>query len=246
MEKIRRTNYENNKEKYTKYFSCNGISISRGDYESLPCAIFTAHISDDTMQRITDTIYQALTCYFSREEISLYAENGYQYNEVTNRVDELFWEEMETIGLDFGMVYYDDLTIVDVTCGTKILHNDKPIWYMGGATDNGFCYKDETAFNEQEGVIYIGEYELQELDENPSTTINFLWNYHSWYKHIFEEYVGEDASSKMMKYIAKSVWEICDWQELSTYLMEWDNGNDDFLAMIAEECGDEYYGMSNH
>ena len=245
MNNVRRTNYENNKEKYSKYFSCNGISISRGDYESMPCAIFTAHISDDTMQRITDTVYQALTCYFSREEISLYVENGYQYNEVTNRVDELFWEEMETIGLDFGMVYYDDLTIVDVTCGTKILHNDKPIWYMGDATDNSFCYKDMSAFNKKNGVIYIGEYQLQDLDDDPDEIKN-LWTYSSWYNYIFEMYVGEDVTSKMMQFMAQSVLEVCDWQDLSTYLEEWDSSDDDFLAMVAEECGDEYYGMSNH
>lgn len=49
---------------------------------------------------------------------------------------------------------------VDVTIGFKIIEEGKPTWYFAGNTGEGMCYKDESAWQNDDDICYIPECEF--------------------------------------------------------------------------------------
>ena len=100
--------------RYNTYFKVNGVDvISRGDYESLPSALCTYYITDNEMQQIAKEIYDNMVVAHGKVEAEAYM-NGNDNEIVKSNYDTIandFWEIMEKIGLNYGMVYYDDMTI---------------------------------------------------------------------------------------------------------------------------------------
>ena len=100
--------------------------------------------------------------------------------------------------------------------------------YHGGHTFNGECFKDYKAWEEGKGIIYISEYELQDIAaDNHEPT----WTRELWEQEVAErlscEYPEEIWSNKeFVSALAFYVLMICDWQDLTTYLEEMTYGND--------------------
>ncbi len=112
---------------------------------------------------------------------------------------------------------------IEVTCGYREEFENGEVRYHGDSTFNGWCYKDIDAFKKGEGIIYIGEYSLQDLDENNGDaklwTREMLLN--ETRETLEQEYPEEMYSNeKFVEFLAAAALEACDWQEPSTYLYE--------------------------
>jgi hypothetical protein len=117
----------------------------------------------------------------------------------------------------------------EVTIGFKEVNPTNGVeTYFGGCTDNGMCYKNEQAFENGLGVIYIGEHELQDSDCDSTNTT--LWTRTTWIEYVREEFVRsfedelhnieESDFMPFIEYCALSILQDCDWQDLSTLLEE--------------------------
>lgn len=101
--------------------------------------------------------------------------------------------------------------------------------YHGGRTDNGECFKDYKAWEEGKGIIYISEYELQDIaaELHEPTWTRDLWEYEVADELKVQNYPEEMWSNKaFVSALAYYVLMICDWQDLSTYLYEMTNSDD--------------------
>ena len=116
MEKIEKTYIDLPQEQIDKQFYCNGLSVCRGDYESMPCPMYTAEITDEQMQWLIDTIYDVLVSqyYFDEEDVQKYIKGELGDYRLQEDIDEAFWVEMETIAVKkLEMPYYEDIEFVD-------------------------------------------------------------------------------------------------------------------------------------
>lgn len=103
--------------------------------------------------------------------------------------------------------------------------------YEGEQTENGICYKNLSAWEQNNGVIYISEYELEDYN-NGDVKHEDLWTKESWTKwvrdFIYDNYKNETdvdkilADNKFIEMIAFDVLQNADWQDLSTLLNEYD------------------------
>lgn len=136
---------------------------------------------------------------------------------------------------------------IEVTIGFKVVDdNNNIIGYEGSYTGNGFCYKDMNAFENGNDVIYISEYcfdEGEEFMSNEDAIKKECWTTETWKDWVREVVYSDkdivlctddDTKEEMISYIAGAVLETCDWQDLSTYLEEWDLYDciDDILDVI--------------
>lgn len=130
------------------------------------------------------------------------------------------------------------MKVVDVTCGYKKIHSDGSEHYFPNLTDNGECYKDLNAFENGIGVIYIGESDLSVETELTSKNPN-LWTRTSWMKFVENECykeLGDEIIHTIknymvfIEYCSRVILEICDWEDLSTKLIEC--------------CGEEYFFLN--
>lgn len=127
--------------------------------------------------------------------------------------------------------------------GCLVMNGDEIFNYEGGNTGEGYVYKDSDAFRSGEGICYISEYGLEELNYN-LTELEML------YKNSeisYEKYQSErnkilstcgetrqtiieqvkDAFSdnclmtdEQVEDFAEDVFNIADWAYISTYLAE--------------------------
>ena len=89
-------------------FVCGSMSITREDYESMPCAMFATEFNDKQMQEIVNKLHDVLTFQYgyTEHEISNLEDGSAEMEDYDNA----FWREMENIAVDMGMRYYDDMT----------------------------------------------------------------------------------------------------------------------------------------
>jgi len=125
--------------------------------------------------------------------------------------------------------------------GYMLKDNSGVTYYHGGCTDNGVVYKDYEAFKTGNGICYISEYELEDLEDK----LEELGRRKKWLtaedylaerKKILEE-CGETRQSiidqvrdafgddylltdEQVEYFAEDVFELADWACISTYLAE--------------------------
>ena len=117
---------------------------------------------------------------------------------------------------------------IETAYGHIEITDDGEFIYHGGQTDNGWCFKDYKAWEEGKGIIYISEYQLQDIEngeDEPS------WTRELWEQEVAErlscEYPEEIWSNKeFVSALAFYVLMICDWQDLTTFLEEMTYGND--------------------
>lgn len=119
---------------------------------------------------------------------------------------------------------------IDVTIGYKEVAPNGVETYFGDETEQGQCYKNLQAFENGLGVIYIGEYELEE--GNCESTNPTLWTRSSWIEYVkqkCEDDLGKEKIHEIsdegdyfdfIETCALSILQDCDWQDLSTLLEE--------------------------
>lgn len=121
----------------------------------------------------------------------------------------------------------------EVMIGNLVYDEQFGVCYELGQTESGMCYKDLSAWNNGNGIIYIPESEG--INYGGFITINDVDGICSWTKKEWLEYVTDvmhdrlDCSKfddalfeKVRDYIAFYVLCRCDWQDLSTYIEEWE------------------------
>lgn len=117
---------------------------------------------------------------------------------------------------------------IECAIGHIEVTDDGEFIYHGGPTDNGWCFKDYKAWEEGKGIIYISEYQLQDIENGESEP---SWTRELWEQEVAErlscEYPEEIWSNKeFVSALAFYVLMICDWQDLTTSLEEMTYGND--------------------
>lgn len=133
---------------------------------------------------------------------------------------------MERIEKDYGYILKDNTGVT---------------YYHGGSTDNGVVYKDYEAFKTGEGICYIGEFGLEELEdklEQLETRRQFLSgeeylqeraiilaNCGETRQSIIEQVrqaFGDDymMTDEQVEYFAEDVFGLADWACIATYLAE--------------------------
>ena len=91
------------------YYSYRGISVSRADWESASCAMYCDEISDEDMGEILQRLYNILVNEFGISAVQNYIEKGEEYKDF-DIIDEVRWSEEESLFLEFGGRYYEDMT----------------------------------------------------------------------------------------------------------------------------------------
>lgn len=130
-------------------------------------------------------------------------------------------------------------------------------YYHGGSTDNGVVYKDYEAFKSGEGICYISEFGLEELEdklEQLETRRQFLSgeeyeeeraiilaNCGETRQSIIEqvrEAFGDDymMTDEQVAYFAEDAFGLADWASICTYLAE--NFNIDDCIVYDHEHND--------
>lgn len=95
-------------------FSCHGVTVSRYDYESLPCPMAASMLDDETMQKIANDIYDYLMSNgWDDRVIDRYLgksidEMAPEDDRDANMIRDDFWRFMEKAAIDNGMLYYQD------------------------------------------------------------------------------------------------------------------------------------------
>ena len=120
---------------------------------------------------------------------------------------------------------------IEKTIGFKSFNDDGTITFGGGDTENGTCYKDDFAWEQNNGVIYISEYQLIDLHTGEITEDD-LWTRKDWVEYvknyIIDNYKGEDGfediieCNEFIEHLACDIFENADWQDLTTLLEEYD------------------------
>ena len=113
----------------------------------------------------------------------------------------------------------------NVDCGYWTIENGNKK-YFGDNTDNGMCYKNLSAWHENNtDVIYISEYQLLDLCSG-KVEESELWTKESWLEWVRDEveYYLDDVNitDSFIEYVAYDVLELADWQDLTTLLNEID------------------------
>jgi hypothetical protein len=73
-------------------------TISRSDYEDMPCPMNTDGFDDEKMKTLAENIGAELQQYNFDEQSQYYKDE----------VDDAFWREMENCAVKMGMTYYED------------------------------------------------------------------------------------------------------------------------------------------
>lgn len=82
-----------------KEFTCGNTTITRGDYENMPCPMNTSSLTDEDMQELADRIEYEMSEYQELLKDKTITEDEYETQ---------WWRVMEDLALDFGMTYYED------------------------------------------------------------------------------------------------------------------------------------------
>lgn len=102
----------------SKEFSHNGVTITRYDFESMPCPMYAKELGDDVMQKIAKDAYEYLIGIgWEYSQISKYlGDRKHKVSEFntteTIEMDALeadFWGAIEKAAIENGMRYYEDI-----------------------------------------------------------------------------------------------------------------------------------------
>lgn len=122
---------------------------------------------------------------------------------------------------------------IEVTIGFKYVDDNDNVVKIGtDFTNNGYCYKDLSAWEKNEGIIYAPEYAFEDAFGDADDNGNFIegeelkeqWTRKSWLEWVKNacESEGIPADEDFIEYIAECILHECDWQDLSTMLEEID------------------------
>lgn len=85
---------------YNKVFKSGMSELCRADLESLPCPFCTDNVTDEQMQSIVNELEVCMLEWYE------WGDNG----DITeDRVNEVWWENLERIVCNHGVPYYEDI-----------------------------------------------------------------------------------------------------------------------------------------
>ena len=103
--------------KLYKEFTYEGVTVTRRDYESMPCPMRSIGVDDDTMQKIAeDTHRHLIDTGWTQDQVDKYlapwvdpaALDATEIIEYDAIEDDL-WRFAEMSALEHGMEYYEDM-----------------------------------------------------------------------------------------------------------------------------------------
>lgn len=94
-------------------YTYKNINISRETWESAPFPIYCDQLDDEDMGCIVRTLYDILVDEYGKEAVDDYASNKSINTEEWERIDDLRWREEESLFIEWGGVYYDDIYCPD-------------------------------------------------------------------------------------------------------------------------------------
>ena len=101
-----------------KEFSHKGVTITRYDFESMPCPMFAKELGDDVMKKIAETAYEYLIGIgWEDSQVSKYL--GARKQKVSefdatetiemDAIEADFYQFIEKAAIENGMRYYEDI-----------------------------------------------------------------------------------------------------------------------------------------
>lgn len=94
--------------KLTTEFYCDGVVISRYDYESMLSGMYAMEFDDNKMLELVKRISNALSSHYGYTE--QYINSLEDDSKEKEKYYNVFWQVMENIAIDMGMRYYEDMT----------------------------------------------------------------------------------------------------------------------------------------
>lgn len=141
------------------------------------------------------------------------------------------------------------MTEVAVTIGWKLIDdNNNVVGFKCDETDNGWCYKDISAYDKQTimSPIYIPECEFEGGDivyVDEVTQITEAGTYYAEWINFVRDVLNDvpevknmswEDREKIAQYLAKNSLEMCDWLSLDTFMKNWEW--EDSIEEIIDFC----------
>ena len=101
-----------------KEFSHNGVTITRYDFESMPCPMFAKELCDDVMQKIAKETYEHLIGIgWEDSQVAKYIgarkQNVSEFDSKEiiefDAIEADFFQFIEKLAIENGMRYYEDI-----------------------------------------------------------------------------------------------------------------------------------------
>ena len=179
--------------------------------------------------RDCNVIYNATIKFYSIKKVVI--------TEVINNIMQKF--NLEFSGYfqfeDENYKYVNGEQVFEVDCGYWTKDKFGIVTYHGEQTDNGMVYKNLKAWELCNGVIYIGEYQLNDLN-NGEVDPNHLWTRDTWFNWVKdyiksmynenEEFENIIKCDEFIESLALDCLENADWQDLSTLLNDYEYNED--------------------
>lgn len=115
----------------------------------------------------------------------------------------------------------------ETTVGQKIYENTDLIGFQAGASNEGFIFKDEKAFNDDpDAICYIPEHAWDDVeDEHGIMSVELaktLGETRNTIRQQIKDDWGEDymLTDEQIDYLAEDVFHLADWACIATYLAE--------------------------
>lgn len=148
---------------------------------------------------------------------------------------------------DISVQYCPKLPITYLTTEGEYYFNSAGFKvFVGGQTENGYCFKDKYAWRIGKGVIYMAEYMLEAYDPTDEIMRPDLWTKTSWLNFVrdyikssyddTEDFHVADVirDNAFIEYIAEAILDMADWCDLSTKLMDCDMNGEFFYENYKE------------
>lgn len=148
---------------------------------------------------------------------------------------------------DISVQYWPNLPITYLTTDGEYYFNSAGFKvFVGGQTENGYCFKDKYAWKIGKGVIYMAECVLETYEPSDEYLEPELWTKTSWINFVRDYIKSSYRNTKDFKvddvirdkdfieYISEAILDMADWCDLSTKLMDCDMNGEFFYENYKE------------
>lgn len=158
----------------------------------------------------------------------------YEDMQLDDNISNILRTNIKSIMYQFGVKFNDEfkyneerftykngLEVIQSDKGYRVIDEDGNAHYFGWQGYDGIYYKDFNAWNNGNGVIYIGEHQLDDLNNKVITT-DELWTKDSWCEWV-KQYLKNNYLIEDTDFIESLAYKclVCgDWRDLTTILEE--------------------------
>jgi hypothetical protein len=152
---------------------------------------------------------------------------------------------------------------IEVTIGFKYVDdNGNVVKIESDFSDNGYCYKDLSAWEKNEGIIYASEYDFEKVDDKGNfieeEELKEQWTRESWvewvkgivFHHNYEEIATLSDREKVLltNKIAYDCLCVCDFQGLDAQLegWNWEDCVEEFIEEIRAKNRKSVWCVKTH